>query len=333
MAGDALTKAERLEKIEALLCRAPRGLTTAELAGQCQASQRTIQRDLVSLERLGVPLTQEGRRYGLLDAYQLPRVRFTLHEAAALFLAARLYAKGSDERNPHAGTALAKLAGVLPEPMGTQVHLTARHLINKAENQVFVDTLETLVKGWAKRRKVKIRYRSAKREREHEEILHPCYLEAANSFATYVIGFAESHQQIRTYKVERIIAAELLDEEFNPPADLDFAARLESSWGVIWSDGSDREVVLRFTPSVTRRVKETHWPGMQSLEDLPDGGCILTVRAASTLEMMNSIRSWGPDVEVLAPADLRRRIGEDLRRGAARYKDLTPLPSEGKGNP
>lgn len=62
---------------------------------------------------------------------------------------------------------------------------------------------------------------------------------------------------------------------------------------------------LKFAPGVTRRVKETTWHPSQKIEDLPDGGCLFTVRVGSTLEMTPWIRGWGPDVEVLEPSALR----------------------------
>ena len=321
MRPGALPKSERLQREQLLLFRSQLGLTTAELAEHCGVDRRTIQRDLVALDRvMGLPIQQEGRRYKLLDTYHLPQLQLTLHEAATLFLAIRLYSQGCDEGNPHAGSALAKLAVALPEPMCTQVHLIARSLCGKPDNHCFVRVLELLVAGWAKRRKVKIWHQSARSQNVHEQILWPYYLEAQGvGHATYVMGYAEWFDDIRTFKLERISQAELLDDEFVPPEDLDFAALLQSSWGVIWAKGGGTELQLRFTPAVTRRVKETVWHRSQTIDALPDGGCLLTMHLGSLLEVTPWIRSWGPEVEVLAPAELREKIGEDMRRAAEVY--------------
>jgi len=77
---------------------------------------------------------------------------------------------------------------------------------------------------------------------------------------------------------------------------------------VIW--GEETEVKLKFSPKVARRVKESVWHPSQGIEDLPDGGCLLTVRVGSTLEMTPWIRGWGPQVEVLAPQGLRDEFRE-----------------------
>ncbi len=46
--------------------------------------------------------------------------------------------------------------------------------------------------------------------------------------------------------------------------------------------------------------------GKVNIADLPGGGCSMTVRIGNTLEMVPWIRSWGPEVEVLAPKGLLR---------------------------
>ena len=71
----ALTKAQRLSRISHLLYRHPRGLCSAEMARLCGVSTRTIQRDLLALHDLQIPVTQdEGMppRYALAEGYSAP---------------------------------------------------------------------------------------------------------------------------------------------------------------------------------------------------------------------------------------------------------------------
>jgi len=80
------------------------------------------------------------------------------------------------------------------------------------------------------------------------------------------------------------------------------------------------EVRLQFPPGrVADRVRESEWHYSQKREDLPDGGCILSVTVGSTLEMKPWIRQWGKDCEVLTPAELRREIAEEMRDAARMY--------------
>jgi predicted DNA-binding transcriptional regulator YafY len=102
------------------------------------------------------------------------------------------------------------------------------------------------------------------------------------------------------------------------PDDFDARSLLGRAWGVMYGDETT-VVTLRFSPRVARRVKESIWHESQHLEDCPDGGCIMRVQVAHTLEMQPWIRGWGADCEVLAPPALRAEVAEEMRRAAEVY--------------
>jgi proteasome accessory factor B len=255
---------------------------------------------------LGIPVTQDGDRYGILDSYILPPVSFSLYETMALLLASRLVLRQTDESNPHVETALNKLSSVLPLGLSERLQESIRAIAKKPSNPEFIHIFEQVAIAWGTQRRLRIRYQSLRSPEIREWYLEPYFVDMTGvGYSTYVIGMAsrEERKGIVTFKLDRIRAAELLEEGFELPAGLELEKLLGSSWGVIW--GEESEVKLGFSPQVTRRVKESVWHPSQRIEDLPDGGCVLTVRVGSTLEMTPWIRSWGPDVEVLAPQGLR----------------------------
>jgi predicted DNA-binding transcriptional regulator YafY len=50
----------------------------------------------------------------------------------------------------------------------------------------------------------------------------------------------------------------------------------------------------------------------KTYEDLPNGGCVMTLTVSHTLEMKPWIRGWGADCEVLEPEDLRQVIAKEM---------------------
>jgi len=106
------------------------------------------------------------------------------------------------------------------------------------------------------------------------------------------------------------------DQRFEPDGGFDPYRYLENAWGIMGGE-EVVEVRLRFSAGVAYRVRESNWTGVVSMEEVQDGGCVLTFRVTHTLEMVPWIRGWGPDCEVLAPAALRAQITEDMRKAAA----------------
>jgi predicted DNA-binding transcriptional regulator YafY len=318
----ALSKAQRLAKLSHWLYRHPHGLTAAEIARLLGVSTRTAQRDLHDLEDLGVPLWDDAGdppRYGVLEGFYLPPVHLSLDDALALYLAARLLARYADAYDPHITAALGKLATVLPEPLARHIHTTIRDLAAHTEDRAFVTVLGTLALGWATGRKVRIHHLAATSDEETERVLYPYFLEpSATGNATYVMGWVEDLGEMRTFKVERIQSARLLEETFQVPEAFDGPALLRSAWGIMY--GEDTQTVhLRFAPSAVRRLHETVWHPSQRLEGREDGGCDLWVEVAHPEEMAYWIRGWGPQVEVLAPAWLRERMAQEAREMARMY--------------
>jgi proteasome accessory factor B len=307
------SKATRLQRLEHLLYNSPLGLRVPDLAERCGVDRRTIYRDLGALEEMGVPLWQDAGRYGINRERYLSTVRLNLNEAIALYFAARLLSHHSDEHNPHVVGALQKLAAGLPDRTISE-HLSRVADVIRQRNlrSDYIRVLETITRAWADRRRVRIRYRAANGDATEREIC-PYFLEVSRSEpASYVIGYDDLRGALRTFKLERIIAAEMLDQHYTIPDSFDPYAHLASAWGVM--DEAEVEVRLRFSPAAAGRVKESIWHHSQRVIDLADGGCELIMRVGGTREMRSWVLGWGAEVEVLAPSSLRDEIREHARR-------------------
>lgn len=151
-----------------------------------------------------------------------------------------------------------------------------------------------------------------------ERIIAPYALEPTAS-GIYVIGHDEWSGAIRTFKLDRLEKAAVLKEEFIIAEDFDLEAYLATGWRIMAGDEVS-EVILRFTPAATPHIWERQWHPSQKLEQADDGGCILRVYVAEPLEMQPWIRSWGAQIEVLAPTWLRQQIAAELRQAAEQYE-------------
>ncbi|HEX6127496.1 MAG TPA: WYL domain-containing protein [Candidatus Limnocylindria bacterium] len=298
------------------------GVAVTEIAELTGMTTRTIYRDIRALEdELGVPVFQAGRgRYGIEKKYFLPPLRLTLPEAVVLFLSSRLIARWSDEYDQAVISAFTKLADLLPQPIAR--HVTAAMLsVGRADpNEPFTRNFALVAQGWADGRVLEFDYEPAGSEKRRARV-RPYFLEPdAAGRSVYLIGWDETVDAMRTYKVERIRSATLTADRYEIPDDFDPDRWLAHSWGIWSSDGTKVVTVrLRFDASVAHRVRESVWHRSQQLTELDDGRVELSVQVAGIVEIRPWIMSWGDAVEVLEPPELRDVVANAVRRLAERY--------------
>ena len=149
--------------------------------------------------------------------------------------------------------------------------------------------------------------------------VHPYLLEAsATTRALYLMGFDESREAVRTFKLQRILDVSLTPDTFEPPEPRVVQESLGRAWGVI-ADQEEVEVVLRFDAAIAGLVTETTWHPTEQVAHQPDGSLLWRCRVSGTLEIRRWILQWGAQVEVLAPPDLRDEVAATHRAAAARY--------------
>jgi CRISPR-associated endonuclease/helicase Cas3 len=242
----------------------------------------------------------------------------------ALHLATRLLATRMDKPNPHAASALRKLAKALQrldKNISQHMLLSADVMDEAAEyhDPVYLDALETLTEAWSAGRKVQVSH-IMRNGKVFEYKFSPYFIEPyAVGQTTHVIGFREPPKAIRTFKIERIRRVSILSERYEIPKTFDPKAMLADAWGIWYTEERPVEVTLRFHPRVAMRVRETRWHHSQTLEMQPDGGIVWRARVAEPQEMLPWIRGWGADVEVLGPEGLRETLMGEARSLAQQY--------------
>ncbi|MFZ5903176.1 MAG: CRISPR-associated helicase Cas3' [Chloroflexota bacterium] len=328
----AENKADRLMKMEALLLAHPEGLTQAEMARHLGVDRSVIHRNLYDFQKLYPTIEHNDGRISLDRAAYLVKVAFTLHEATAVHIAARLMATRMDRQNPHAASALRKL-GVALEKLAPRIssHVKqAADVVDDAsqwQDPRYLDVLEQLTLAWAEQRKVKVKHRSDKAQKVFEYFLCPYFIEPyAVGQTTHLIARDESTAKMRTLKIERIEKVELTQERYEIPADFDPRDLLADAWGIWYTEHEPVEVTLKFNRSVAGRLKETRWHRSEEETELEDGAILWKAKVAEPQEMIPWIRAWGADCEVVGPKELREElIGETKQLirvyGVARASD------------
>ena len=318
-------KSERLMELEQLLLAHRSGLRRSEIARRLGVHRSTASRYVDELSRSCPVLEDDDGRIGINRNGYLNNIRLTIHESLALFLACRLMTDRTDRFNPHAAAALRKLGSSLnllsPTIAGQIVSEADRIDGSKARRDpVYLNVIETLTQGWSDGRLVELVHHSAHKNVD-KSFVFAVYLIVpyAVGQSVQVIGQCKGEDHLRTFRVDRIVHAQLTETSFQVPCDLDMGKLLGTAWGIWYSDTEPVDVVLRFSAEVAHRVRETVWHMSQELTDLPGGQLIWRGQIAEPREMFPWIRGWGADVEVLAPGALRERMAEEARAMVGLY--------------
>jgi predicted DNA-binding transcriptional regulator YafY len=318
--NEGITRAERLHEIEWHYIQ--RAYSDLELAKKLGVNRSTIFRDRTILSTRYYLYEESRGRYRIEKSSYLSLVTLNLHEALALYLAARRASRRTLSAQPNLSSGLLKLAKALRKPMTERLVVSANAIAGQEEHPEWVQALETVTKGWVEGQAVRIVYRSMRADQAAEYTLHPYLIEPGTTGdGEYVIGWCDVHDEIRTFKIERIERAYLLLERFEIPPDFDEAELLRYAWGIWLSDEPPEVVRLRFAPGKSsRRVKESVWRPTQRITELEDGGCIWEAQVSGWREMQQWVLGWGGDCEALEPEGLRDAVREEARRMMERYE-------------
>jgi predicted DNA-binding transcriptional regulator YafY len=303
--------------------RGEAGARPEEIAEAIGMSRRTVYRDLRQIDQeIGVPLWAEDGRWGVEEKGFLPPLKLTLAEGMAVFLSARLMARYATAHDTDLMGAFQKLGSGMPDALAEHVASTLEVMARRPPDETHRQRVRLLTQAWAERRVVQLTYdpgtydpgRQPRQARVRPYLIEP----SSTTHALYLIGHDEARNALRTFKIERIIDLTLTGDRFDRPERGAIEGQMALAWDII-ADQAPAEVVLRFSPAVAARVAETRWHPSERRERQADGSLIWRATLAGTIEVRLWILSWGAEVEVLEPADLRTDVATTVRAAAARY--------------
>lgn len=314
-----MTRSERLREMERLYTQ--RAFSDSELAARLGVDRSTVYRDRLTLET-EFPFIENTPGHWRIDRnHYLSSIRVSLDEAMALYLPLKRVSRSTRIANPHIANALEKLSLILRQPMTARLAQAAAGLLDQQPQPERITVLETITRAWVESCKVHLYYRSLHAEKAMRYTVSPYLIEPSIwNESAYLIGYCEVHQDITTFKLERIESAELTGERFELPADFDAEVLLRYAWGIWTSDHEPVEVVLRFIPGeAARRLQESIWHPTQQITPTADGGCLWRAQVAEWRELLPWVRGWGADCEALKPKELREMIITESKELADLY--------------
>jgi predicted DNA-binding transcriptional regulator YafY len=305
-------RADRLLSILMLL-QVHRKMTACDLARRLEVCERTIHRDMEALGSAGVPVLAErgaGGGWRLLEGYRTNLTGLNEVEVQALFLTKppRLLADLGLEKASDA--ALLKLLAALPamqrngaEYVRQRIHVD---VAGWRQSEEAVPLLPVLQEAIWQGRKLRFTYQRGDGVAV-ERVVDPLGLVAKGSI-WYMVAAVEGEP--RSYRVSRVQAAEIVDEECVRPLAFDLAAFWGESTAHFYAHLPRYSATLRVDASALQRVRTGGWYTRVEREEAPDadGWVPVVVQFDDEHSAREYALSFGPQLEVLEPPELREQV-------------------------
>jgi predicted DNA-binding transcriptional regulator YafY len=169
-----------------------------------------------------------------------------------------------------------------------------------------------------KRTRLRIRHYNRQRDEETERAVSPQRLVHYRD-NWYLDAYCHLREDLRSFAVDAIREARLLDERAKEVAASELDEYLGSGYG-IFGGRKVQWATLKFTPEAARWVSAQTWHPKQRSRVEKDGSYVLELPYAEDRELVMEILKYGADVEVIQPALLRHRVAEALAAAVERYR-------------
>jgi predicted DNA-binding transcriptional regulator YafY len=322
-----MDRIERFYRIDQLL-QERRQVPVKVFLESLDVSLATFKRDLEYMrDRLNAPIEWDrelrGYRYvqpaAGMPRYQLPGLWFNPSEVHAL-LTMRQLLKGLDPGvlAPHVEPLLARLRGLLERDDGSPEEIERRiRIIPIAARRMTLAFFEVAATATLRRKRLAIAYFSRTADETTEREVSPQRLVFYRG-NWYLDGWCHLRNDLRSFAVDSIRGATLLDAPAKDVPEADLDAHLAAGYG-IFSGRKTTWATIRFSPVAARWVAAETWHPQQKSRTESDGAYVLEVPYSDPTELAMDILRHGADAEVLAPPELRAEIERRLAAALARY--------------
>jgi predicted DNA-binding transcriptional regulator YafY len=321
-------RASRL--LSLLLLLQTRGRMTArQLADELEVSVRTVYRDVDALNAAGVPVYGDAGHaggYQLLGGFRTRLTGLTPAEAEALFLTGLPGPAADLGLGSMLAGAQLKLRAALPasmrasaDRMSERFYLDAPGWYRKA---AAVPQLPAVAGAVWDRQAIRVRYRRWQEPTEVSRLIEPHGL-VLKAGTWYVV--ARCAGQLRTYRVDQIVAVTSEGTRFDPEPDFDLQAYWESYLAGFHQRLHTGHAVIRLSPAGAQRIGGLLSPAVTAAVETSaasdaDGWIRARVPIESAAHALSEFLRLGADLEILEPAELRAEAARTASALTALYE-------------
>jgi proteasome accessory factor C len=252
-----------------------------------------------------IDLSYEGGEIVVSEAESISRpLRLDVDEASALLVALRTLAE-----IPERGDALSRVIAKLEAAAGSAARPSSQVSV---QVDVRPDVLVRVRAGLDEGRRLRMTYYVPGRDENTDRDVDPMRLLLVDGWS-YLEGWCRRAEAVRLFRLDRIVALEVLDVAASIPED---AEPVDVDRGLFRPSPDDIRVVLELTPS--GRWVADHYP-CESVTELGEGRLRVELRTRDTRWVRRLALRLAGDGAIIAPGGLATEVRDDAERALGLY--------------
>ncbi len=333
MAGRSKKDEERTKKLHRLLSilrnlDLHKKCTPQILSQQFGTTERNIYRDLNDLDAAGFSIVfdKEENTYRFTDQdFTLRDLDLNADELTALLVGKQLshsLGKPFEKAYQSLLKKVHKDTGYKTRASADKIEKVQQFLIDIAPVEGFEQIerqYNAIVEAMDKKEEIAVVYKAMKDRKETKRDIAPYGL-IFHEGLWYVIGYCYLRRAVHTFALDCIKGFKITGKPYNIPPGFNMADYFKPGWHMM-RYGEPVEVVLKFSERYARWITRRKWHPTQVIEEQKDGSIIFKVMIEGTRELKWWTYHWIPYCEILAPAELRKEVAEEMRAMLSKYEN------------
>jgi predicted DNA-binding transcriptional regulator YafY len=319
-----MDRMQRIYKLHQILAARRYPVPRATLQAELECSRASLTRILDEMRTFfDAPIEYDRARGGYhysRDAFELPGLWFTPSELLALSAAQHLLQTAQPGLLDHQLAPLkARIDKLLAqEHLGSGALAKRLRILRMAARPPDQRVFQTVAGATAQRKRLAFAYHGRERDTVTQRQVSPQRLIHYRD-NWYLDAWCHARDALRSFALDRIRDPKALDQASLELDDARLDAHYNATYG-IFAGPAKATATLRFTAERARWVADETWHPEQRDTWLEDGRFERALPYADPRELLLDIQKYGPDVEVVAPPELRQEIAQRLKAAAAQYK-------------
>lgn len=324
---------DRIFRLHQILAGRRTPISRRELQDELHCSRATVGRlieDMRLYLRAPIEYDRElnGYRYDRAkeEMYELPGLWLNSSELFALLVSEKLLA----EVQP--GLLAPQLA-----PLRERIHEILRlrrvghpemerrvRILQIATRPTDLEKFQKIATALLDRKQLHIFYRGRARDEFTERDVSPQRLVYYRD-NWYLDAWCHLRKGLRSFSVDRMEPRYIDSAPAREIPEEALTKHFTAAYG-IFAGPADKTAILRFGTNAAKWVADEHWHAKQVGAMLKSGEYELRVPYGNPTELIMDILKYGEEVEVIAPAALRREVARRLRAASDRYSNVNLRP-------